>query len=57
LELVSPDIEPPTNNKIQKEWDLPLCKLTYDRLLQAALSDKEKARLVAVGSKNAGDWL
>ena len=57
LELAGPDINPPTSNKIQKEWDLPLCKLRYDRLLQAAPSDKEKARLLAVGSKNAGDWL
>ena len=45
LELVSPDVEPPTKSEIQKEWNLPLCKLRYDRLLQAAPSDKEKARL------------
>ena len=45
LELVSPDTAPPTKNEIQKEWDLPLCKIRYDRLLQAAPSDKEKARL------------
>ena len=57
LELAGPDIQPPSKNKIQKEWDLPLCKLRYDMLLQAAHSDKEKARLLAVASKNAGDWL
>ena len=48
----------PKNPKIQKEWDLKMCQSTFDRLMEAASkSPHERARLMAVSSKNASDWL
>ena len=49
--------EPPINSSSQKEWDMPVCKQIFDLLLSSASSDKDKARLLAVSSKNASDWL
>ena len=49
--------EPPTNLSSQKEWDMPVCKKILDSLLASAPSDKDKARLLAVSSTNASDWL
>ena len=48
----------PKNPKIEKEWDLKMCQSTFDRLKEAASnSPHERARLMAVSSKNASDWL
>jgi hypothetical protein len=50
--------ELPKNPKIQKEWDMKMCQSTFDRLMEAASnSPHERARLMAVSSKNASDWL
>ena len=40
LEMAGPDIQLPVNTSSQKEWDLPLCKTRYDRLLASATTDK-----------------
>ena len=55
--MAGPDILLPVNTSSQKEWDLPLCKTRYDRLLASATTDKERARLLAVAAKNSLDWL
>ena len=55
--MAGPDVLLPENTSSQKEWDLPLCKTRYDRLLASATTDKERARLLAVAAKNSLDWL
>ena len=57
LDMAGPDVLLPENTSSQKEWDLPLCKSRYDRLLASATTDKERARLLAVAAKNSSDWL
>merc|ERR1712051_362733 len=57
LEMAGPDVLLPENTSSQKEWDLPLCKTRYDRLLASATTDNERARLLAVAAKNSLDWL
>jgi hypothetical protein len=55
---VGNSVEFPKNPKIQKEWGLKMCQSTFDRLMEAASdSPHERARLMAVSSKNASDWL
>ena len=55
---VGDSAELPKNPKSQKEWDMKMCQSTFDRLLEAASnSPHERARLMAVSSKNASDWL
>ena len=50
--------ELPKNPKSQKEWDMKMCHSTFDRLMEAASnSPHERARLMAISSKNASDWL
>ena len=57
IEKAGPEYQLPINPSSQKEWDLPLCKRKLDLLLASATSDKDKARLLAVSTKNASDWL
>ena len=57
IEIAGPNVQLPINSSSQKEWDLPLCKKKLDLLLASATSDKDKARLLAVSTKNASDWL
>ena len=46
------------NQKCQKEWDTRICQATFDRLLEeASNSPHDTARLKAVSSRNASDWL
>ena len=42
LDMAGPDVLLPENTSSQKEWDLPLCKSRYDRLLASATSDKKE---------------
>ena len=51
LDMAGPDVLLPENTSSQKEWNLPLCKTRYDRLLASATTDKERARLLAVAEK------
>ena len=46
LDMAGPDVLLPENTSSQKEWNLPLCKTRYDRLLASATTDKERNRLV-----------
>ena len=47
----------PPNQSCQKQWDLPLSKKRFDDLFSAATTEKDRARLLAVSSKNSSDWL
>ena len=47
----------PSNQSCQKQWDLPLSKKRFDDLFSAATTEKDRARLLAVSSKNSSDWL
>ena len=47
----------PTLKSVQAAWDIPLCKKRFETLLQSANTDKDKARLRALSSEHASDWL
>ena len=47
----------PQNPLFQSEWDKPMYETRYQVLLQSTTSDAEKARLLAVSSPHASDWL
>ena len=47
----------PQNPIFQSEWDKPLYEVRFDRLLQSAPSEAERARLLSVSSESASDWL
>ncbi|XP_072938410.1 uncharacterized protein [Epargyreus clarus] len=42
---------------VQKLWDEPLCKLTYELLLNTSDDITERARLLAVSERESGYWL
>jgi len=42
---------------LQKTWDLPVVTAAYDSLLATAPDSYSRARLRAVASPHAGDWL
>jgi Reverse transcriptase (RNA-dependent DNA polymerase) len=48
---------PPGPLSLQKSWDKPVITAVYDSLLASATDDYSKARLRAVASPHAGDWL
>lgn len=52
-----PGVNPPTDMGLQKLWDLPLTKLTYTALLDQAVDDTDRARLLAVSVAESGHWL
>ena len=47
----------PSNPTLQAAWDTPLFEAKYMELLNAVPEGVEKARLLAVASENASDWL
>ena len=47
----------PTKKSVQAAWDMPLCKRRLENLLQSANTYEDKARLKAVSSEHASDWL
>jgi hypothetical protein len=47
----------PVLKSVQAAWDIPLCKKRFETLLQSAITDEDKARLRAVSSEHASDWL
>ena len=47
----------PTNRAVQADWDKPLFEKVYKDLLERQISPYEKARLLAVASEHASDWL
>ena len=47
----------PQNPIFQSEWDKPLYKVRFDRLLHLVPSEAERARLLSVSSESASDWL
>ena len=51
------DLPIPTACNSQAAWDAPLCTRRFDALLTAANSEKDRARLLAVASEHASDWL
>jgi hypothetical protein len=55
--LLSRLVDPPQNPIFQSEWDKPLYEVKFDQLLQSATSEAERARLLAVSSESASDWL
>lgn len=50
-------VVPPPAPEKQASWDFPLIKAKMDTLLAHASTNTEKARLLAVTSPHAGDWL
>ena len=53
----SGSVDLPQNTIFQSEWDKPLYEVRFDRLLQSTTSEAERARLLAVSSESASDWL
>jgi hypothetical protein len=53
----SGSVDLPQNPIFQSEWDKPLYEVRFDRLLQSTTSEAERARLLAVSSESASDWL
>ena len=47
----------PIKKSVQAAWDIPLCKKRFENLLQSANTTEDKARLMAVSSEHASDWL
>ena len=47
----------PANPSVQALWDAPLYQKKYEELLKHQTAPAEKARLLAVASENASDWL
>ena len=47
----------PENPIYQSSWDSEICKSNHLKLLISAPSREEKARLLAVSSKDSSDWL
>ena len=47
----------PILKSVQAAWDIPLCKKRFEKLLQSANTSEDKARLMAVSSEHASDWL
>jgi hypothetical protein len=47
----------PSSAAFQKSWDKPICKKKFDQLLATAGDERDKARLLAVSSSHASDWL
>ena len=43
--------------KIQRSWDFPRVMLCADSLLDNALDDSTRARMLAVSSPKSGAWL
>ena len=53
----SGELPTPTTSNSQAAWDIPLCTLRYRTLLSDAPSQRDRARLLAVASDHASDWL
>ena len=51
------DAMQPENPHLQASWDLTLSNFKYEQLLENAHSQQDKARLRAVASEHASDWL
>ena len=47
----------PNDTSVQKNWDLPLCKLTFKTLIDHAKDETTSARLLAITQEHASDWL
>lgn len=54
---ICPNCDLPTLPNSQRHWDEPLCKMTFSTLLESAVNDTERARLLAVSEREAGFWL
>ena len=50
-------LAPSGSRCLQKSWDAPVVKASYEALLASAPDNYSKARLNAVSSPHAGDWL
>ena len=55
--LLSEQENIPVNPRFQSEWDSPIYIQKYNKLIVSAPTKKEKARLLAVSSQNASDFL
>jgi len=47
----------PPDSSVQRIWDNRCCEVQADQLLQTAVHDVERARLLASRSPGSGDWL
>ena len=56
-ELIPDNAMQPSNKSLQALWDKPLYGLKYSSLLDVQTLPVEKARLRAVASEHASDWL
>ena len=54
---VNNNSQQPTNKSVQAHWDAPVYENMYQELLNNQTSPVEKARLLAVASDQASDWL
>ncbi|XP_072940630.1 uncharacterized protein [Epargyreus clarus] len=55
--MACPNTNFPKLLNVQKLWDEPLCKLTYELLLNTSDDITERARLLAVSERESGYWL
>jgi hypothetical protein len=54
--IACPGKDPPQNLKSQRAWDDISSKMTYDSLLDRS-TGSDRARILAVGTREAGSWL
>ena len=55
---IVPEVTMQLNQKsMQAIWDIPLCDITYSKLLEDLTLPVEKARLRAVAAEHSSDWL
>ena len=47
----------PDEPKYQASWDEPLYEARFEKLLQQSNNDQELARLLAISTESASDWL
>ena len=46
----------PANTAIQEQWDTPLSKKTFDKMLEESKTDQDMARIRAISSEHASEW-
>ena len=47
----------PSNPTFQSSWDKEIYEFNYQKLIEAAPTKEERARILAVSSVNSSDWL
>ena len=55
-ECVNDNLQPP-NSSMQAAWDTPILDMKLEKLLESQTEPEKQARLLAVSSEHASDWL